>query len=142
MLYKSTVALMNALSESADLESFLDEHKEHFINKTLAEHLNELLCEKKLVKSQVIRKSELSNDYAFQVFSGIRKAPSRDKLICLCVGMGLTQKETDGLLKLTGHASLYCKCKRDSIILFGIKDSQDVCGINQLLFANNESTLG
>ena len=142
MLYKPTVALLNALSQSENLQIFLDENTEFFINKTLAEYLNELLAEKELVKSKVIKKAELSDDYAFQIFSGIRKSPSRDKLICLCIGMGLSGHETDGLLKLAGQAPLYPRNKRDSIILFGVKENQSVCDINRTLFDNGEQTLG
>lgn len=105
------------------------------ISKSLSEHLCELLIEKKL------KKSEISSDYAYQIFSGTKSSPNRDKLISIAIGMGLSVDETSGLLKLAGLMPLYAKNLRDSIIIFGINNSRSVCEINEMLFEKGENTI-
>jgi len=141
-VYRSTTILLKSLAGYNDLKAYIEEHKEIFIETSLAEHLCRLLEEKQLAKMDVVRQSELSKDYALQLFSGLRKTPSRNKLICLCVAMGLSFEESDGLLKLAGLAPLYAKNKRDSIILYGIEHKQSVIKINQSLHEHGEQTIG
>lgn len=141
MKVKPTTELLNTLSSTANFDEFVKENKEFMIDKSIAEHLNELLIEKKLKKSEVIKKSELSSDYAYQLFSGTRSSPTRGKLISLAIAMKLSVDETNGLLKLAGLMPLYPKNYRDSIILFGITNGSDVCEINEMLFEKNEETI-
>lgn len=142
MVNVPTIRLIRSLSQTNSLQEYMGKNSDFFIDKSLAEYLGELLIENGLRKSQVIKNSELSDDYGYQIFSGVRKSPSRDKLICLCIGMDLTEEETDGLLKLAGLAPLYPKNKRDSIIIFGIQEGQSVCELNLHLFEYGEQTLG
>lgn len=81
------------------------------INKTLSQYLCDLLEEKHLKKSDVIRKGELNESYAYQMFSGVKSTPSKDKLICLSIGMDLSVDETNSLLKLAGLSPLYPRIK-------------------------------
>ena len=142
MKTKSTTELLKELSSTTNFDEFVKENKESMINKSLSEHLNELLVEKQLKKADVIKKAELSSDYAYQIFSGTKSSPTRDKLISLSIGMELSVEETSGLLKLSGLMPLYPKNIRDSIIIFGINNSNNVCEINEMLFENGEDTLG
>lgn len=141
MLNKPTELLFKSLLKSNLLENYLAENEGSFSEQTLSGYLRTLLINKNLNKSDVIRKSELSYDYAIQIFSGLRKSPSRDKLICLCIGMSLTIEETDRVLRFTGFSPLYPKKLRDSIIMFGIKENQSICVINTALFENSENTI-
>lgn len=43
-------------------------------------------------KAALARKAGMSEVYLHQVFSGRRK-PSRDRLLCLCVGLGLNSRD-------------------------------------------------
>lgn len=141
MKIKSTSELLKELSATENFDEFAKENKDYMISKSLSEHLCELLIEKKLKKSEVIKKSEISSDYAYQIFSGTKSSPNRDKLISIAIGMGLSVDETSGLLKLAGLMPLYAKNMRDSIIIFGINNSKEVCEINEMLFDKNESTM-
>lgn len=117
MKIKSTSELLKELSATENFDEFAKENKDYMISKSLSEHLCELLIEKKLKKSEVIKKSEISSDYAYQIFSGTKSSPNRDKLISIAIGMGLSVDETSGLLKLAGLMPLYAKNMRDSIII-------------------------
>lgn len=111
------------------------------INKNLSEYLSDLVAERKLTKAEVIRKAELGESYAYQMFSGVKTAPKRDKLICLSIGMGLSVKETNSLLKLAGLLPLYPRAKRDSIIIMNMNAHKSVIEINEALFEEKEETL-
>ncbi len=123
---------MNILKNSS-LEDYLKENQNELIENPLCTYLNALLEEKKLKKSEVIKKSDIDQIYAYQIFSGTR-VPSRDKLIVLCLGMELTLEETDTLLKYAGYATLYPRNKRDSVIISAIKNGQSRYDVDDILF--------
>ena len=111
------------------------------VSDTLGEMLKRLQEEKSLRKTDVIKRSELSEVYAYQIFSGQRH-PDRKKLLCLAVGMSLDLEETQTLLKCAGYAPLYVKLPFDSVVAYGICKQLSVIQINEILFDNNLETLG
>ena len=141
MQRKSTTELLKELENFSSFEEYKNANKDNLIDKSLSEYLCELISERNLSKSEVIRKSELNENYAYQLFSGLKKSPKRDKLICLSVGMGLSVEETNSLLKLAGLLPLYPRTKRDSIIIMNINAHKSVIEINEALYENNEETL-
>jgi hypothetical protein len=111
------------------------------VSDSLSAMLEKLLLEKDLKKSQVIKEAELSEVYAYQIFSGLR-VPERKKLLCLAVAMKLSLDEVQTLLKCAGYSPLYVKLPFDSIVLFGICKNMSVVKINELLFDYGLETLG
>lgn len=140
MIKKPTNELLEQLNQSGNIEQYMKDNQEYLIDCTLSEYLNDLLKEKQLIKSKVIRNAEMNEIYGFQVFSGSRN-PSRDTLLSICIGMGLNAEETQATLKIAGFAPLYPKNKRDSMILFGVEHQQGVCDINNTLYEQEEKTL-
>lgn len=141
MINKTTVELLKELENFKTYEEYEKANKNNLITKTLSQHLNDLLKEKKLVRAQVIRKAELGESYAYQIFSGTKQSPERDKIIALCIGMELTVDETNSLLKIAGLMPLYPRNKRDSIIIINIQNKKSVVEINEILFDAKEETL-
>ncbi|MBO5164681.1 MAG: hypothetical protein J6B75_09645 [Ruminococcus sp.] len=139
---KKTDDLLKELSTADNINDFLNGNENNFIDISISAYLNKLLTEKNLKKSDVIKKSELSEIYAYQVFSGTKINPNRDKLICLAFGMGLNVAETQQMLKSCGLPFLYAKHKRDSIILFSLGRGLSVVEANELLYNSDEATLG
>ena len=111
------------------------------ISESLSELLARLMEQKGLKKSAVIKKAELSEVYAYQIFSGLR-VPERKKLLCLAIGMELNLDEVQALLKCAGYSPLYVKLPFDSIVLYGICKKQSVIEINDLLYEYGLDTLG
>ncbi|MCL2819709.1 MAG: XRE family transcriptional regulator [Oscillospiraceae bacterium] len=140
MKHNKTENLMQSLSKTNDIQSYVNENKESFINITIADALNKYAKEKGLSKPNVIKRSEINDIYGYQIFAGTRK-PSRDILLCLCFGLTLNVEETQSLLKASGLAPLYPKIKRDSIILYGIHNNSSVCEVNEQLYSFEEPTL-
>lgn len=138
---KDTSKIVEELGLCADFNTFYSENKNYMVTSTLSEMLEKLLTEKGLKKAQVIKNAELSEVYAYQIFSGLR-VPERKKLLCLAVGMSLNLEEVQTLLKCAGYSPLYVKLPFDSIILYGICKKLSVVEINELLFEYDLETLG
>ena len=95
---KNTANIVEELGLCDDFKTFYDENKTHMVSNDLAQLLGELIDRKGLKKSQVIKNSQLSEIYGYQIFSGVR-VPERKKLLCLAVGMALSIDEVQQLLK-------------------------------------------
>lgn len=138
---KDTAKIVEELDVCPDFKSFYDENKDYMVKEDLSTLLDRLIKKHDLKKSQVIRAAEMSEVYAYQIFSGLR-VPERKKLICLAVGMGLDLDEAQTLLKCAGYSPLYVKLPFDSVIIYGICKKLSVVDINQLLFEYELEMLG
>lgn len=138
---KDTSKIVEELGLCDDFKTFYNENKEYMVSDSLGEMLSRLQTEKGLRKTDVIKRSELSEVYAYQIFSGQRH-PERKKLLCLAVGMTLNLEETQTLLQCAGYAPLYVKLPFDSVVTYGICKQLSVIEINEILFDNNLETLG
>lgn len=130
---KSTDELMKILNSKKSYSEFLQDEKVEFVETSISEYLNELLEEKQLKKSEVIRRANLDKNYAYQIFNGNKLNPSRNKVLMISIGMGLTLTETRRLLKICNQSDLYIRNARDSVIIFGIDKKMTLMEINELL---------
>lgn len=137
---KNTDDLRQELMESPDLEQYLAENDAFFSSKDAAAMLNQLFKKCGLSKAALAKRSGMSDIYLHQIFSG-RRNPSRSRLLCLCIGLGASQEETQELLKLCGLAQLYPKLRRDAIIIYGLTHRLSLFSINDSLFSSDEETL-
>ena len=137
---KNTDDLRQELMEAHDLDQFLSDNEENFINNSVCELLNQLFRKRNISKATLAKQSGMSEVYLHQVFAG-RRNPSRSRLLCLCFGLQTTVEETQELLKQCGFARLYTKNRRDAIILYGILNGQDLFAVNDKLFSENEESL-
>lgn len=137
---KDTSEIVKELGLSQDFQTFYNENKEYMVTADLAGLLTGLLQSKGLKKSQVIKNAELSEIYAYQIFSGVR-VPERKKLLCLAVSMKLNIDEVQQLLKCAGYPQLYVKKPFDSMVLFGLCKGMSVVEINELLYEYDLETL-
>ena len=128
----STGDLMESLSASENLDTFFTENESQFCGEDIAAYLNQLLRQKHLRKSTVIRRSMLSEIYAYQIFGGVKK-PRRDKLLCLALGMGLSLEETQKMLRVCGFPPLYVRHQRDCVIIHALLHQLTVSKLNTLL---------
>ena len=139
MKEKTTDDLKRELMSEADLDAYIKENEALFVDKTVIELLGELYERKSLSKAALAKQAGMSEVYVHQVFSG-RRTPSRDRLLCLCIGLEATLEETQRLLKQAIYAQLYPANKRDAII-HGIIHRTSLSAINDKLFAEGEKTL-
>ncbi len=136
---KSTSQLLNSLTNSDDIIGFLEMNDKEILRETLPQCLSRLLAEKNLSVAHVAEKSG-RGDYAYKIFNG-NKNPTRDVLISIAVGMGLTLPETQLVLRLAKFAYLDPRNKRDSIFIFAINKRLDINQINSVLIDTNEKEI-
>lgn len=130
---KSTDELMKILNSKKSYNEFFEEEVGELCFSSVADYLEVLLNEKHLKKSDVIRKSNLDKNYAYQIFNGNKLNPSRNKMLMLAFGMELSLKETRKLLKVCRLPDLYVRSPRDSIIIFGLNKKMSLIDVNESL---------
>ena len=140
MKENSTDNLNTELMSPSPLDTYLKEHSDEFLNMDIAQLLNEFYRSKSISKAELARRAGISEVYLHQVFSG-RRRPSRDRLLCICIGMGIGLPEAQRLLKQAGYAELYPKFRRDAILIYGIVHHAALDEINDKLYTENERTL-
>ena len=101
MKEKTTDDLKRELMSEADPDAYIKENEALFVDKTVIELLGELYERKSLSKAALAKQAGMSEVYVHQVFSG-RRTPSRDRLLCLCIGLEATLEETQRLFE-AGH---------------------------------------
>lgn len=140
MKNKSTSDLSQELMSVDSIDSYIKDNQPFFSDQSVTELLTQLYEKKEISKAALARKTGMSEVYLHQVFSG-RRNPSRDRLLCLCIGLGATLDKTQRLLIQATYAQLYPKIKRDAIISYGIIHHTELGEINDKLFAEGERTL-
>jgi hypothetical protein len=133
-----TTELLEKLLASRSPEAYLSGVK--MSDSTLPDYLARLLDEHGLTRSQVIRASGLNATFCYQVFQGTRH-PGRDNAIMLSFGLGCTLRETQRLLRHAGVSELWCKKRRDAIIIFCVEHGMTRERCDDKLYELGEKTL-
>lgn len=137
---KRTDELMKMLNAEKQIEHYILENTEEFLDVPLYAYLNQLLKKYKIPKNDIIKRSCLNQIYGYQIFAGT-KMPSRDKLIALIFGFPLNLEDAQRLLRVGQVSELYPRKKRDSIILFGLRKQLHIQEVDDLLFELGEKTI-
>lgn len=136
----STDELETELRRSPSLHSFLSEQEECFKDTAFTDLLTHALDKSGMSKAALARESYTSEVYLHQIFSG-RRRPSRNRLLCLCIGLRISLEDCQELLRRNRNAMLYARYRRDAVIAYGITHGMDLYEINDKLFQENEETL-
>ena len=72
---------------------------------SFVDYINQLMIDKNLEKSDIIRDSQIPRTYAYQIFQGSKQA-GRDKVIQLAFAMKLDLDETNRFLTIAHHNHL------------------------------------
>jgi len=131
---KNTETLINEIRNTSNIDVFLSENELHFSDISFSEYLHKLLAQKGLNIADVQRRGDMTS-YIYEIFSG-RKTPSRNAALQLCFGFELKIEEAQYLLRLAKTGAMYARDRRDSVLLFGLKEGLDGAAINDLLDEN------
>ena len=137
---KTTSDLRQELMEDNSIDTYLQGNAALFVNQDVVVLLTVLYEQKHPTKAALARQAGMSEVYLHQVFAG-RRNPSRDRLLCLCIGLEATVEETQQLLRQAGYAQLYPRVRRDAIILHAIAHGIALPLVNDKLYEENEKTL-
>lgn len=133
-----TDELLDELLSAPDPHSFAKEH--HISTRTLPDYLQQLLDEHDLVRADIIREAGLNETFGYQIFMGQRGA-SRNKVLQLAFAMGCTLREANRFLQAAGANELYCKNRRDAIIIFCLDHGYGLRKTDEELYRFNEDTI-
>ncbi len=141
---KTTNDLMKVISSEVESEKELDSYINNIDSYSDLNYKDYFLTTMKKhgrLKNEVVKKSEISRTYCYQMLNGMRK-PGRDNAIALAIASGFSLEETIRYLELLEQGILYSKNKRDSIIIYAITHRLTVANTNELLYSKGESILG
>ena len=93
--------------------------------------MTDIINEKKIYSADIAKRSG-QGEYVYKIIRGERK-PSRDVCIAMSIGMGLSLDESQLLLRIFKWAILDPRDKRDSIIMYSIKEKRSIEQTNDLL---------
>ena len=133
-----TEELLVELLEAPDPQAFTKKHR--ITKRDLPSYLEQLLEEKGLKRIDVIHAANLNETFGYQIFTGQRNA-SRDKILQLVFAMKLSLLEANRLMQAAGVNELYCKNRRDAIIIFCLNKAYTLQKADEELYRFNETTI-
>lgn len=140
---KETSTLDNILQNATlnDFEKYISQVNTDSYSE-LSDYLNDYIAQHNLVLSEVIKKSLMSRDYAYSIFNGHKKNPTRDRVIAICLACDMNYSEVQRALKICNAGTLYSKNNRDAAIIIcinrGVKNIDDV---NEFLYSHDMDPL-
>lgn len=133
-----TEDLLARLLATTDVDKYLD--SEDLGNREFTKYLFEMLDAHGLKRATVVRRSGINSTVVYDIFNGKSK-PGRDHAIMLAFGLGCNLRETQRLLRLAGVSELYCKVRRDAILIWCIERGYTREMADDELFRLHEKTL-
>lgn len=134
-----TEELLDRLLASASIEQYLDEGL--VSARTLTDYLFDRMEAHGLKRADVVRASGLNATVVYDIFSG-KSRPGRDHAIMLAFGLKCTLRETQRLLRLAGVSELWCKQRRDAIIIWCIRNGFDRIATDDELYGRGDVAAG
>ena len=132
MAKKSTEELFVELKTEKNLEKYLSRNKNEF-KIPLNEYLTKLLKSKKVELKDLAKNCNLAKSYLYNLFSGQRQNPSREKVLAIGIALELDLEEVQYLLRYAKQSPLYPRDAWDSVIISAIEQKLNVFQTNELL---------
>ena len=137
----NTDSLMKRIFRTKSLTSFFEHNEQYMQPVDFCGMLSSLCEERDLVPERVILRAQIDRTYGHQLFNGTRR-PSRDKVIQLSIAMGLSLEETKRLLQAAGKSTLYPRLKRDTAIIYCLKNRLSMADTQAILQEHGLMPLG
>ena len=132
-----TEELLDRLLASASIEQYLDEGL--VSARTLTDYLFDRMEAHDLRRADVVAASASTPQW-FMTFSPAKAAPAETRHYA-AFGLKCTLRETQRLLRLAGVSELWCKQRRDAIIIWCIRNGFDRIATDDELYRMGEATL-
>ena len=134
-----TEDLLERLLEASSPEAYLDAEGIEG-NREFVDYLFERLGERGGKRAAVVRESGLNPTVVYDIFQG-KSRPGRDHAIMLAFGLHCDLRQTQRLLRLAGVSELWCKQRRDAILIWCIDHACTREQADDELFCLGEKTL-
>ena len=119
---RTTDELLEQLLASTSVEEYLSYEAGNLEFRQLADYLTALLDEKGMTYAEVCRAGGINGTYGYNIISGDKKRPSRDKVLMLAFGLRCTLAETQRMLRLAGVNELWPRIPRDAIVIRALEE--------------------
>ena len=106
--------ILSRIDSTRGMDQYMEIPKVAESCQSFRQYFHSLPAVQNMDSGDLIQKSGLERSYYYQVMKGTRR-PGRDKVLRLCMGAGLTLRQTTRALELSGNAPLYPKNRRDII---------------------------
>ena len=129
---KKLAEILANIDDNKKMDEFLTHPKVTDSYTNFKDYYKSLPAVHELTNSDIIEISGIEKSYYYQIMKGTRK-PSRDKVLRMCIAVGLSMRETTRALELNESATLYSKNRRDIIITVAINQRLNIIDTNILL---------
>ncbi|RSX57186.1 helix-turn-helix domain-containing protein [Bifidobacterium samirii] len=133
-----TEELLDRLLASTSVEAYLG--REPVSDCTLTDYLRMMMDGNGMRRADVVRASGLNATVVYDIFAG-KSRPGRDRAIALAIGLNCDLRQTQRLLRLAGATELWCRHRRDAIIIWCIDNGLDRAAVDGELRRLGEATL-
>lgn len=124
--------ILKQVKSDSGANGYLDSHKDDRYS-SFSDYMNAYIGEKDIRIPTLCERSGISQDYIYGILNG-KKNPSRDKVLALCIGSGMTYDETNRALEIAKLGIIYPKDERDVRIAIAINQGIcDVTRVNEIL---------
>ena len=137
----TTRELWARLFQSPTIESYLQENSGANALPAFCDYITELCTARGEKPEHVINRAGVERSFGYRLFSGARN-PSRDTVLQLAFGFGLTTDETQQLLKIAQVTPLHPKVKRDAVIAYCLHKRLSLMDAQQALHDNKLPLMG
>lgn len=120
-----TKDLTDEVRKASNFDRVLERCKSEFVEEDFTRYLDSLMEAHQISKTNLIIRANMDKGYAYQIFRGER-APSREVLLKIAIGLSATLEETKMLLQFGGKSELYPRVKRDAAILFCLEKGYSI----------------
>lgn len=123
---------LEQVNSQRDGDRFISAHQLEI--SSFSGYLQQIISANGLDKATVAAGSGISRNYVYNILSGSRSNPGRDKVIALCIAAGMTYRQTQRGLEIAGLAPLYPRDERDVRIAIALNEGvRDVMTVNLIL---------
>lgn len=132
----ATTELLDILNniKTDQMDSYIAQYGSLKVNTNI---FSEYVAEHDISVSSIVKRCEgyISKSYIYDILGGIKKNPSRDIILTLCIAAKMNRKMVRRVLENYHHRDLYPKDTRDIIIATHINNKEfDINIINDALF--------
>ena len=136
----STRELWARLFKAPSISGYLEEHSGATLP-SFSDYISQLCEERGCASETVIKLAGIDRSFGYRLFSGTRN-PSRDTVLQLAFGFGLSCDETQQLLKVAQASPLHPKVKRDAVVAYCLHNGSSLMDAQQVLYENDLPLLG
>ena len=124
---------IKTLCDRKEAEKFIRNHCQHRDLK-FCEYYSNKLSEHQMSLAEAMRRSGINRNYGYNIVSGARKNPSRDKILALCIGAGMSVSEIQEATDIAKVGRLFFRSERDVRIAVAVNNGIiEVVQINMIL---------